>query len=192
MNKKLITKKYGNYGDDLRFIVSESDIKKGFYFSDNENSLFTDVSLQLFDLYKEIKEDKGYNDFYEFSEAMELEHYDLPNDGLISIDEAKELVENWIYFYDWCNDELVESQELLEYQESNYIEYWSGEGLGWIQEEIEDEIIDLELLKENIEPSVDFYKDSDNNLYLHYKNYYNVGLGIVEDITEEELIELLA
>lgn len=184
---KLVQQKYRQ---EKKLIVSENIIKRGFDFESNQDFL-TDADQEKYNEYLETIA-KNYMSFREWLEKNNIEYLFLP-ECYISIEEIKELAEKHKYFFDDDNNEFIKTEEILQFEECNYIEYWNGHDTE--QVEIIDDIIDLELIDEDIvynkalHGQYDLYKDTNDNYYLHFKSYYQGQLGSVEAITKKELLE---
>jgi hypothetical protein len=189
---KLVQEKYG---DERKFIVSDSLVKRGFDFTNNQDIL-TDADEEIYKEYLKRNNNKLISEHYSnFLENKRISYSYIP-EFYISIEEIKALISKWKYFLDDENNEYMESSKILEYEECNFLEWWNGHENK--QKELIDDITDLECISTQLEEKeknkalfgqYDLYKDQENNYYLYWNSYYQGNLGSVEDITLEGIEE---
>ena len=204
---KVVSNSY--YDEDTKYIVSDSIIKQGIWFGDNNHVLFHDEEL-IEEHKKWLKTRENDNDeiiwdisnfekYITYVYEGNCDYKTLNTEEYYSKEELKEIQEQYPYAVNSYNDdEIINSEEFFNgFEKENYIEYWSNGNS--TQREVQILYDDNEI--EKIDSNLDYYETRktgqydlykiDDELALVYVSYYQGELSTVEEIgvTPEELKE---
>ncbi|MDP4147382.1 MAG: hypothetical protein Q8936_23405 [Bacillota bacterium] len=191
---KIVSKVFDK--DGKKFLVSESLVKTGYFFGEQDDMLLNieKGELQnLLDNYLQLKDE--YRSFWIYlteNTTIDMEFMSLPSNRYVSEDTLDSWIEDNKYFYNANDDSINPSSEVKIYQLCDYIEYWNNGNVYQEEVYIEDEYVDLvesNIYSDDKTSHIDLYRLLDGSYVINHYSYYQGDLGHCEEISEEELKE---
>ncbi|MDP4147052.1 MAG: hypothetical protein Q8936_21690 [Bacillota bacterium] len=185
---KIVSKVFDE--NNVKFLVSDSLVKTGYFFGEQDDMLL-DLNKETLDSLLNEFNKSEYRLFWLFLQCeKDIAITALPSERYVPEEEVEEWVRDYKYFYNANDNSIGASAEIKIYQLCDYIEYWDGNNIKQDEVYIEEEnvkLVESNIYSDDKTSHIDLYKLSNGSYVINHVSYYQGDLGHCEAITIEQL-----